>query len=346
MDLNKYYQQFTNALIHAFGEGELTMLAQFRLNVNLDNIVGQGPLQKRVFELIGWCDREGRIDELFVSALAERPNNPKLKALAATLAGDIDALQMQIEATAKRYANKAYENPQADDVRKALSSFETNGALQALVVTAPHLAAGQDVVGWTDRLNESRARVCSIALQGAHVGTGFLIGDDRVMTNSHVVAPGDLSGYDVVFDFIKGTSRAALSKYRLADELSRSGEREYDFAILRLDQVPAGNRGFFRAKPCLFNKIREPVSVLGHPNGDPLSFAYGVVFDNNSFFGRVAYTANTAPGSSGSPVFSENWDLVALHHHGETNVNNHGVPMKSILGHLQQKNLAGLLTPA
>jgi endonuclease G len=166
------------------------------------------------------------------------------------------------------------------------------------------------------------------------------------MTNSHVVAPGDLTAYDAAFDFVKNVSRAGLPKYKLAQELARSGERDYDFAIYRLDRVPDGQRGFFKARPYQFATLREPVCVLGHANGDPLTFAYGVVLDNNSFMGRVAYTANTAPGSSGSPVFSENWDLVALHHHGEANVNNHGIPMKSILKNLSDRNLTNLLTSA
>ena len=68
-----------------------------------------------------------------------------------------------------------------------------------------------------------------------------------------------------------------------------------------------------------------------------------MVFDNNSFMGRVAYTANTAPGASGSPVFNENWDLVAIHHHGEKNVNNHGVPMKAVLKHLKDTGQEGLI---
>ncbi len=155
---------------------------------------------------------------------------------------------------------------------------------------------------------------------------------------------GNLNGYDVVFDFVSGTNRNDLPKYRIIEELARSQPVEYDFVILKLDRVPDGNRGFFGAKRHTFDLIREPVSVLGHPNGDPLTIAYGVVFDNNSFMGRVAYTANTAPGSSGSPVFTENWDLVAIHHHGEDNVNNHGIPMKSIAANLEIQELSQLLS--
>lgn len=31
----------------------------------------------------------------------------------------------------------------------------------------------------------------------------------------------------------------------------------------------------------------------------------------------IRYRTNTLPGSSGSPCFSQGWDLVALHHNGD-----------------------------
>ena len=32
---------------------------------------------------------------------------------------------------------------------------------------------------------------------------------------------------------------------------------------------------------------------------------------------RIRYRTNTEPGSSGSPVFTMDWDLVGLHHYGD-----------------------------
>jgi V8-like Glu-specific endopeptidase len=223
----------------------------------------------------------------------------------------------------------------------------SGGALESLVIRAPHLQSGQDVAAWLVRLNEGRARVCSIATGDDHCGTGFLVGPNRVLTNSHVIPPdGGLENFNVVFDFVGNVQRTSLPRYHFVAELARSVPREFDYVVLQLDRVPTDGRGFFRAESYQFDKVREPISVLGHPNGAPLTFTFGVVFDNNSFLGRIAYTANTAPGSSGSPVFLENWNLVALHHHGEENVNNHGIPMKAILDHLTDTGNAGLIEVA
>ena len=55
---------------------------------------------------------------------------------------------------------------------------------------------------------------------------------------------------------------------------------------------------------------------------------------------RVQYVTSTLPGSSGSPVFNDEWDVIALHHaggwlpEGETSLvyfRNEGIAMRAIL---------------
>lgn len=347
MQLLKHYEEFQNAILHAFNEGELRMLLRLDLEFDFNVDVPSGSLRERVFALIEIFDSDGRVDELFAAALKRKPKNPKLRELARKLADEVSQQHSNLAERALGNFNKDLENPQADAMRTILSGDIHSGALQALIVQAPHLQSGQDVEAWQQRYTIARGRVCLIRRNDQPLGTGFLIGPDRIMTNSHVVdAAIPIQEYNVVFDFRGETAIDSLAHYTLTYELARSKPREYDYAIFRLNQIPAGNRGWFKARPYQFNQLREPVSLLGHPNGDPLKFSFGVVFDNNSFMGRVAYTANSAPGSSGSPVFSENWELLALHHHGETGVNNHGIPMKSILEDLKRQQKEDLLESA
>jgi Trypsin-like peptidase domain len=62
-----------------------------------------------------------------------------------------------------------------------------------------------------------------------------------------------------------------------------------------------------------------PLFIVQHPKGAPLKLA----LDTNAVIGlngngtRVRYRTNTDKGSSGSPVFDQNWNLVALHHSGD-----------------------------
>lgn len=60
----------------------------------------------------------------------------------------------------------------------------------------------------------------------------------------------------------------------------------------------------------------EPVYVIQHPNGQPKQ----VVLQHNRLIDRddaspyLTYEADTDRGSSGSPVFNRQWEVVALHH--------------------------------
>jgi tetratricopeptide (TPR) repeat protein len=58
------------------------------------------------------------------------------------------------------------------------------------------------------------------------------------------------------------------------------------------------------------------VYVIGHPLGGRLSFSLNdnLLLDYDD--ARMHYRAPTQPGSSGSPVFDDQWRLVALHHGG------------------------------
>jgi V8-like Glu-specific endopeptidase len=80
-----------------------------------------------------------------------------------------------------------------------------------------------------------------------------------------------------------------------------------------------------------------PLMIAQHPDGKPLKLAV----DTDSVIGlnptgtRVRYATNTEAGSSGSPVFDLEWNLVALHHFGDPAYEhppsyNQGVPIDLI----------------
>jgi V8-like Glu-specific endopeptidase len=63
---------------------------------------------------------------------------------------------------------------------------------------------------------------------------------------------------------------------------------------------------------------------------------------------RVQYRTNTLPGSSGSPCFNIDWQLVALHHSGDpADVAragfNQGIPMAAIVALLKSRGRFDLL---
>jgi len=58
------------------------------------------------------------------------------------------------------------------------------------------------------------------------------------------------------------------------------------------------------------------LNIIQHPQGGPKQIA---LYDNPIVFvdeDRVQYLTDTLPGSSGSPCFDSEWNVVALHHSG------------------------------
>jgi V8-like Glu-specific endopeptidase len=62
---------------------------------------------------------------------------------------------------------------------------------------------------------------------------------------------------------------------------------------------------------------------------------------------RLNYRTNTDPGSSGSPAFTMDWDIVALHHSGDPKylnpTYNQGVPIELIRQHIDANGFGDAL---
>lgn len=63
---------------------------------------------------------------------------------------------------------------------------------------------------------------------------------------------------------------------------------------------------------------KERALIIGHPGGRDLRFSIGdnVILDSDDRV--VHYRAPTEPGSSGSPVFNDRWEVIAMHYAGRT----------------------------
>jgi hypothetical protein len=219
--------------------------------------------------------------------------------------------------------------------------------------------------------------MCRVDVDEVGVGTGFLIGPDVVLTNHHVVRraiDGAVSPTRVscLFDFkvaedqvLSNGSRCSLvdgEKWTLgfsphsAHDLEadpKTGEPaadELDFAMLRLaqpaGQLPAG--GFENGQERHWIELGRDavdfatmtgVAILQHPRREPLKLAIGMneEITLNGAGNRIHYDVPTLPGSSGSPVFDTDWELVALHHAGDPDTvkpeYNEGIPISVIAKH-------------
>jgi V8-like Glu-specific endopeptidase len=95
-------------------------------------------------------------------------------------------------------------------------------------------------------------------------------------------------------------------------------------SICLLDPLPAGIEPLRVApKP---PREGSAITLMGHPLGQPLQVSMGGhLLDRDDR--RLHYTTASAPGSSGSPVFNDAWEVVGMHHAGGLNMPRlHGQP--------------------
>ncbi len=183
--------------------------------------------------------------------------------------------------------------------------------------------------------------VCRIVTPRS-LGTGSLIADGRyIMTNNHVLKSESAAASSTAeFGFEAGGNemRVALKPDRFFIT-----DRALDFTIVACD---SGSLDGVEPIPLLRNPAtvtrNEQVNIIQHPRGRRKEIAI-----HNNRVNRIKdivlhYETDTEPGSSGSPVFNNAWDLVALHHAGWSEnggrATNEGIRMSAIVAHLLGRN--------
>ncbi len=359
-------EPLNKALVRAYDVNQLQRTVRFSTGDRLSDYTSlQLPFTTNVFELIEGLERVNATCVFLRKVREERAGVSKLVEM-------IDRVCPEAKETRNAAPNPALSAQQRGAPldgapnRAAAPGFESN--------VRPKLRM-LDAVDWVERMENAVRRVCAVEAGGAS-GTGFLVGPDVVLTNYHVIeaalSGGQLSGVACRFGYFKrrdgetepGTLTEVLkdglvdfSKYGAGEANNRPdapppGPHELDYALIRLaarrgDDVLADGavRGWFSLPRAQLPLVAgAPIIIVQHPNAEPVKVALdtdGVLPTpaNNPY--RLRYATNTENGSSGSPVFSMNWDLVALHHYGDRKrldpLFNQGVPAALIRAELARK---------
>ncbi|MEU1185069.1 endonuclease [Streptomyces sp. NPDC005820] len=170
---------------------------------------------------------------------------------------------------------------------------------------------------------------------GGH-GTGFLVSPALLMTNHHVLGdPEEAARSEVAFAFQDGVGGGPLvpAVFPLEPQRFFVTDGTLDFSLVAV--APRGTRGEALSS---FGRltlseaqgkvvIGEFVNIVQHPRGEPKQLALrdNQVVDVLDDF--LHYECDTQPGSSGSPVFNDQWEVVALHHSAVPKTDEQGRPL-------------------
>ena len=255
-----------------------------------------------------------------------RTGTDRFKAsLARAKAAHIDTLLKDVQVDEEREAT-----PQQVEARRLAVQRDVADPLAARV-RLERILKGNDLsdISYLEQGLAAGRPVCRIVLRrnGSLVGygTGFLVAPGVLLTNEHVFEDPscvresiaqfryerDVHGLEVASaDFGFRLAPAPIISKELdfaivqVEPRSLRGEVLEQFAWLRLDPTPG--KAF----------VGEYLTIIQHPKGERkqicvrenklLKYA-----DKDPY---VWYETDTVSGSSGSPVFNNSWDVVALHH--------------------------------
>ena len=163
---------------------------------------------------------------------------------------------------------------------------------------------------------------------GAFNATGFLVGPELLITNHHVLEDEDDARRAVAqFDYQDNASGELLVRqdYRLNPGKFFLTDTTLDFTIVGVESQsnrnrPISNYPWLRLIAELGKAEKgDDVNIIQHPRGGLKQIAFRrneVIEIPEGKKDFLYYTTDTEPGSSGSPCFNDQWELIALHHSG------------------------------
>jgi hypothetical protein len=201
-----------------------------------------------------------------------------------------------------------------------------------------------------------RARSVVKVVREGGSGSGFLLPGNLLVTNHHVLKTPEMARTATILCNYQQTRDgldAPTQRFSLAPDAPDGlflTSPEQDWTIVRVAGNANAHCGALTPRRKNVQKDNH-VNIIQHPGGGPKQIALYhnlVTYADNDI---VQYLTDTLPGSSGSPVFDDDWDVVALHHSGgwlrEPGVKqplyrNEGIAIGKVIDALETH---GLLTP-
>ncbi|MBG0568429.1 trypsin-like peptidase domain-containing protein [Actinoplanes aureus] len=164
-------------------------------------------------------------------------------------------------------------------------------------------------------------------------GTGFLIAPSLIVTNHHVLPDANMASsalLELNYERDLENQPTSVAAYRLDPCMLFLTDERLDYTVVAVaagagNDAPGDTFGWNR----LIREqgkivIGEAVNLIGHPGGRRKEITIRentLVYQLDDF---LHYTSDTQRGSSGSPAFNDQWEVVALHHAAIPATDEHG----------------------
>ncbi|GAA0943718.1 trypsin-like serine peptidase [Virgisporangium aurantiacum] len=156
------------------------------------------------------------------------------------------------------------------------------------------------------------------------VGTGALIGPSLFITNNHVIWSADdasAMGVQFGYEFADDGTESQPRYCAFVPERFFCTDVELDFTVVAVADLDGAPPGEAYATVPLIGRTGKAVraeflNVIHHPGGDRkrISIRENQMVAEDDLWLR--YRSDARRGSSGAPVFNDQWEMVALHHGG------------------------------
>ncbi len=194
-------------------------------------------------------------------------------------------------------------------------------------------------------------------------GTGFMVSNSLLLTNNHVLCnPKVASACQIEFNYELDAKQKPKPVTRFAlcpsNFFLTNPERNLDFTLTSVGECIYGNAELNSFGYCPLTAHVEPsvgecANIIQHPKGEYKQIVLRESRILAATKTMLYYAAGTNTGSSGSPVFNDDFEVIALHHYGEPIVDkkpngisgdvNEGIRISAITEHLkgQRRSLNG-----
>ncbi len=188
--------------------------------------------------------------------------------------------------------------------------------------------------------------VAFVRIERGGSGTGFMVSPRLMMTNNHVLgSKSDAAGSELIFDFQLDRQGAPMAtrRFTLLPEEFFATDVALDFTLVAVSET-AADGGKLSAYG--WNKLYgeegkavkdDPVNIIQHPLGQPKQLVLRsnrvVALPDKTPF--IHYETDTEPGSSGSPAYNDQWEVIALHHAGVPELDANDNPVRDDQGRVK-----------